>query len=169
MAHDQAKRPARRVTGSGAWCTLTLAGALIALHLSLPGMLQAQEGPNNFERQQIEEEAVDAFRRMITLWREELYFELYEEGWEDSRKRIPLEEFAQRMVELAWVPAGELDAKFFAGEFRHRTMVYIRARIRFQNRFNPEQSFIKDFATLLLNEGDSWRIDLIQIIRAPYA
>ena len=147
---------------------LSLCALLLALML-WPCANPVLAAPTRFEKQEVEAQALEAFRRIMDLWKEELYFELYDSGMESTKKQVSLEAFAQRMVELDWVPAGELDAKFFAGEFRHRTMVYIRARIRFQNRFNPEQSFVKDFATLLLNEGDNWRIDLIQIIRSPYA
>ena len=130
---------------------------------------RAQDQPNLFERRIIEKDAVRAFQQIITLWREELYFELYDEGWADSRARITLEEFAQRMVELPWVPQGELDAKFLETDFRHRTMVYLNARMRFRHKFDPTKTYIKNYATLLMMEDGRWRIDLIQIIRAPYS
>jgi hypothetical protein len=125
--------------------------------------------PNVEEQHVIEDEAVRAFRHMITLWREELYFELYDSGWQASKARIGTEEFARRMVELAWVPEGDLDAKFLNTDFRHRTVVYINARFLFQNKFNPSQRFSKEESLLLLKEDGQWRVDLVQLIRSPYS
>lgn len=144
-----------------------LAGILFSLPLA--GQARAQGELDPFEKRQIEEEVLLAFGRIITLWQEELYFELYEEGWADSRARVSMEEFAQRMVELPWVPRGQLDTKFLRAELRHRTMVYIHARVRYQNRFNPEDSFEKDRSALMLKEDGRWRVDLVQLIRSPYS
>jgi hypothetical protein len=148
---------------------LTAASAMawVAFALALAPPVQAD--PNRHEQLEIEEGALRAFRQMIALWREELYFELYDEGWAASRERLSTEEFARRMVELSWVPQGELDAKFLKTDFRHRTMVYVRARLLFQNKFNPAQRFAKDYSTLLLKENGRWRIDLVQLVRSPYS
>jgi hypothetical protein len=142
-----------------------LAGTLLAA----AGVRTASADPNLEEQRVIEDEAVRAFRRMITLWREELYFELYDSGWQASKARLGTEEFARRMVELAWVPEGEMDAKFLKTDFRHRTAVYVNARFLFQNKFNPSQRFSKDDSLLLLKEDGQWRVDLVQLIRSPYS
>ncbi|MCH8884407.1 MAG: hypothetical protein IIA41_13050 [SAR324 cluster bacterium] len=169
------RRAARRASGFP-WhlpvgLLLTLAALALPAALAwqgVPGGTALAE-PNVFERESIEQEALDAFRRMITLWREELYFELYEEGWAASRERVSLESFAERMVELAWLPQGELDDKFLKPDFRHRTMVYIQARLAFQHKFDPTQRFEKDHSALLLKENGRWRIDLVQLVRSPYS
>ncbi len=169
VSSESPMRPAHR----GAIGSVILAAGLVFVLLpaiaGLERSAQAQEQPNLFERRIIEKDAVRAFQQIITLWREELYFELYDEGWEDSRARITLEEFAQRMVELPWVPKGELDAKFLETDFRHRTMVYLKARMAFRHKFDPTKSYTKNYSTLLMKEDGRWRIDLIQIIRSPYS
>ena len=141
--------------------------ATLAFHLIAPGQLQA--APTRFEKRKIEEQAVDAFRRIIGLWQEELYFELYDHGMETTKARISREEFAQRMVELSWVPATELNAKFLKGEFRFRTMVYVSARVQYRHKFNASSVFFKEHTFLLLEEAGTWRIDLIRLVRAPFA
>jgi len=142
---------------------------LTVAFLSAGGAAPVRADPNLEEQRVIEDEAIRAFRHMITLWREELYFELYELGWQASKTRIGTEEFARRMVELAWMPEGDLDAKFLKTDFRHRTVVYVNARFLFQNKFNLNQRFTRDDTLLLLKEDGQWRMDLVQLIRSPYS
>jgi hypothetical protein len=151
-------RPGRR------WAAACLLGIALAA-----GAGPVRADPNLDEQRAIAEEALRAFRQMITLWREELYFELYESGWQTSKARLSTEEFARRMVELAWVPEGEPDPKFLKADFRHRTMVYVNARFLFQNKFNPTQRFSRDDSLLLLKEDGQWKVDLVQLIRSPYS
>lgn len=134
-----------------------------------PGAGTARAEPNPFEEREIEAQALEAFRGLLTLWQEELYFELYDHGMETSKARISREEFAQRMVELSWVPIGELNPKFVKTDLRFRTMVYLSARVQYRDKFNPTSVFFKDHTFLLLQEEGTWRIDLIRLIRAPFA
>ena len=129
----------------------------------------ARAEPNAFEKRAIEAAALEAFRTIVTLWREELYFELYDMGSESTRARVSKEEFAGRMVRLNWVPEGELNPEFLKAKFRFRTMVYVAARIRYRDKFNPEMEFLKEQTFLLLKERGKWRIDLIKLVRAPFA
>ncbi len=146
---------------------------LIAAALLLLGPVgappEARAEPNIFEQRVIEAQALEAFRIILGLWKQELYFELYDHGMETSKARITLQEFAQRMVELSWVPVGELNPKFLKTTFRFRTMVYLSARVQFGHKFNPESVFTKEQTFLLLQEAGGWRIDLIRLIRAPFA
>ncbi len=143
---------------------LMLAGALLG---ALPGAPRAE--PNPAERKKIAEQALESFKQMVNLWREELYFDLYDFGMEATKTRISREEFAQRMVRLSWVPEGELNPRFLKTDFRFRTMVYVRVRILYRNKFKPTETFSKDQTVLLLFEGKTWRIDLIQLVRSPYS
>lgn len=144
-------------------CTLML--------LALPGPLMSPllAEPTRYEKQNVEAQALEAFRQILGLWQEELYFELYEAGMESTKKQISLEDFAQRMVELAWVPQGKLNPKFLKAKFRFRTIVYVSARVEYRHKFNPEKTFFKDHTFLLLEEAGTWRIDLVQLVRAPFA
>ena len=148
---------------------LLLGLALAAPLVLAPGGAGPRAEPNPFEQRRIEARAMEAFRTILGLWREELYFELYDHGIETSKERISREAFAQRMVELSWVPIGELNPKFFKPTFRFRTMVYLEVRVQFRHKFNPESLFFKDHTFLLLQENGTWRIDLIRLIRSPFA
>jgi len=137
-----------------------------AMTAGLAGAAAADPGPQ--EQHKIESQAVEAFRRIMTLWREEVYFELYDQGTAASRARITREDFAQRMVQLDWLPSGEINPRFLKPEYRFRTMVYMQARIPYKNKFNAGDPFAKDQTVQLLLEDGQWRIDLIQLIRSPY-
>jgi hypothetical protein len=144
-----------------------LAGLLLAgLLLGSAGAARADPGPQ--EQHKTEAQAVEAFRRIMTLWREEVYFELYDQGTQSSKARITREEFAQRMVQLEWLPEGEINPRFLKAEYRFRTQVYIQARIPYRNKFNVGEPFAKDQTVLLLQEDGQWHLDLVQLVRSPY-
>lgn len=157
-------RPAR-----GWRLAMACVAAQLALLLPWPGPQAVWGEPTRFEKQEVEAQALEAFRNIMGLWQEELYFELYDHGMEATKSRINLENFAQRMVELSWVPQGELNPKFLKSSFRFRTMVYVSARVQYRHKFNPDRTFFKDHTFLLLEEKGSWRVDLIQLVRAPFA
>jgi hypothetical protein len=140
-----------------------LAGWIVA---RAPGAVKAEPGPQ--EQRKIEAQAVEAFRRIMILWREEVYFELYDQGTATSQARITREEFAQRMVQLEWLPDGELNPRFLKSEYRFRTLVYIQARIPYRNKFNAGEPFAKDQTVQLMQEVGQWHVDLVQLIRSPY-
>ena len=157
-------RPARR------WrFAIACVAAQLVLLLPGPGPQAVWGEPTRFEMREVEAQALEAFRNIMGLWQEELYFELYDHGMEATKSRIKLENFAQRMVELSWVLQGELNPKFLKSRFRFRTMVYVSARVQYRHKFNPDRNFFKDHIFLLLEEKGSWRVDLIQLVRAPFA
>ena len=150
-------------------CAGLAALILLASGAAGPMVPEALAEPNFFEQRRIEAKALEAFRRMITLWQEEVYFELYEEGMSASKARITQELFAQRMVELSWVPHGELNPKHLKASYRFRTVVYITARIPYRHKFNPDSRFSKQQTVVLLFEDGRWRLDLIELIRSPFS
>lgn len=167
-AYGRASRPA-----AAAWAAPILWVPMLAVVLLLAPMLGSMPAnlsadPNPFEIQDIEARAKESYKRFIKLWQEELYFELYDLGIQSTRDRITREQFAQRMVELAWVPDGALNEKYLIATMRFRTMVYVKARVLYRGKFNPDMRFSKDLSVLLLFERGRWRLDLIQLIRSPY-
>jgi hypothetical protein len=142
-------------------------GALAALSAA-PRPPAAAAAPNAFEQRKIEAQALEAFRRMLTLWREEVYFELYDQGMEASKARISRENFAQRMVQLEWLPQGDPNPRYLSANYRFRTLTYVKVRVLYRNKFNPSQQFSKDQTFLLTQEQGAWRIDLVDLIRSPY-
>ncbi len=147
-----------------------LAATLLAVVLLLPTWAGRAAGEANFfEQRKIEAQALEGFRRVITLWQEEVYFELYDFGMAATKARISREDFAQRMVELSWVPRGELNAEHLKAHYRFRTVVYITVRIPYRHKFNSEERFSKDQTLVMVQEEGQWRIDLIALIRSPYS
>ena len=137
-----------------------------ALHTMLNVEIDA--APHAYEQQRIEAEATEAFAAMITLWKDELYFELYQRGIAATRMQISREEFVQRMVNLPWIPQLPLNTLYLAANMRYRTQVYVKARLVFRHKFDATQRFARDQNTLLLKEDGQWRMDLLAWIRAPY-
>ena len=133
---------------------------------AVPGITTAE--PNAFEKANLEAAALQAFQRVLAMWREEVYFELYANGTQESRDRMVQENFAQRMVELAWVPDGVPNPKYITPDFRHRTMIFIKARVPYRHKFNPDKRFSKDQSFLMQMENGSWRVDLVQLVRSPF-
>jgi hypothetical protein len=152
----------RRLSATAAFLT-----ALAALNLA-PFPTAATAAPNAFEERKIEAQALEAFRRMLTLWREEVYFELYDQGMEASKARISRENFAQRMVQLEWLPQGDPAPRYLSANYRFRTLTYVKVRVLYRNKFNPSQQFSKDQSFLLTQEQGAWKVDLVDLIRSPY-
>jgi len=148
------------------WYALAATGIAAALLTALA--LHARAEPNAFEQERLQAEALESFQRTLRLWREELYFELYDRGMQSTRRRVGREAFAQRMVELRWVPAGELNPRHTSTTFKFRSMVYVTARITYRSKFNPDDTFDKRQTFLLLREDEAWHVDLIELLRAPY-
>lgn len=157
------RRRARRIAPAVA----LIAIAVVAL-TSIPARTAWSE-PNFFEKRKIELQALEAFKRIISRWREEVYFELYDSGMEESQGRITRQDFAQRMVELSWVPQGELNPKFLKLRYHFRTMVYVTARVPYRHKFDQTRAFSKDQTMVMVWENGQWRIDLIELIRSPYS
>lgn len=154
---------------SSRWLRLAVAAITAAAALTLvPPPPAGVASPNFFEQRKIEAQALDAFKRMLALWREEVYFELYDQGMEASKARITRENFAQRMVQLEWVPQGEPNPRYLTADYRFRTMAYVKVRVLYRNKFNPSQQFNKDQTFLLLQENGAWKVDLVELIRSPY-
>jgi hypothetical protein len=151
------------------WLSLTVAVAAFAAALTVaPAPRETAAAPNAFEQRKIEAQALEAFKRMLGLWREEVYFELYDQGMEASKARITRENFAQRMVQLEWLPQGDPNPRYLTADYRFRTLTYVKVRVLYRNKFNPSQQFAKDQTFLLLQENGAWKIDLVDLIRSPY-
>lgn len=146
----------------------TFLAAACGLVFSLSFAVPATAEPTTYETQAVTDEATGAFFHIMDMWREEAYFELYDEGWYDSAARLTREEFAQRMVEIPWVPAEKVDPKFTKASFRYRSMVYVNAKLVLKHKFNPDRKITRDVQFLLLKENGKWKIDAVQLIRSPY-
>lgn len=148
-----------------------LLAALASLPAAAAGLLRPtalRAEPSVYEQERISREAQEAFQNVINLWREEVYFELYDHGTAASRQRIGREAFAQRMVELRWIPEGPLNERRVETTFHFRTLVYVTAEVRYREKFNPQRSFAKRHTLAMLRENGDWHVDLVALLRAPY-
>ena len=124
--------------------------------------------PTPAELKAIQKETMVVFQNFLQLWQEESYFELYKYGKQQSTNQMTIEEFATRMVELDWVPAGLFNKKIPEISYRYRTMLYVTAAIVFRHKSNLDLQFTKQQSFLLLKENGKWRFDLLQMIRSPF-
>lgn len=125
--------------------------------------------PNLFEQRKIKARALEAFETVVSLWKEELYFEMYDMGSKATKGRVNKEEFSQRMVNLSWIPKGELNPKYVKTVYKFRTMVHVSVRLQYRHKINTKEVFYRDHTFLMLQEKGAWTIDLIQVVRAPYS
>lgn len=139
---------------------------IFSLFVAVHGAIARQ--PTPFELEAIRKETRVVFLNYLQLWQEERYFELYKYGKKHSTDQISIEEFATRMIELDWVPAGLKTGKEPEISYRYLTLLYVNAAIVFRHKSILDLQFTKQQSFLLLKEGGKWRFDLLQMIRSPF-
>ncbi|PCI27517.1 MAG: hypothetical protein COB67_08395 [SAR324 cluster bacterium] len=122
---------------------------------------------NVYEARIIRKQVSSSFRVLMETWKEELYFDLYDLGQHNSKKRLTLEEFAQRMVDLEWRPSLE-DEVINKLDLLYRGLAVVHSTIKFQHKINPDRIVTKDIRFPVILEGKIWKFDLSQLIRTPY-
>jgi len=146
--------------------TLLFLFCVLSLFVAVHGAIARQ--PTPFELEAIRKETRVVFLNYLQLWQEERYFELYKFGKKHSTDQISIEEFATRMIELDWVPAGLKTGKEPEISYRYLTLLYVNATIVFRHKSILDLQFTKQQSFLLLKEGGKWRFDLLQMIRSPF-
>ena len=146
--------------------TLLFLFCVLSLFVAVHGAIARQ--PTPFELEAIRKETRVVFLNYLQLWQEERYFELYKFGKKHSTDQISIEEFATRMIELDWVPAGLKTGKEPEISYRYLTLLYVNASIVFRHKSILDLQFTKQQSFLLLKEGGKWRFDLLQMIRSPF-
>ncbi len=146
--------------------TLVFLFCVLSLFVAVHGAIARQ--PTPFELEAIRKETRVVFLNYLQLWQEERYFELYKFGKKHSTDQISIEEFATRMIELDWVPAGLKTGKEPEISYRYLTLLYVNAAIVFRHKSILDLQFTKQQSFLLLKEGGKWRFDLLQMIRSPF-
>jgi hypothetical protein len=146
--------------------TLLFLFCVLSLFVAVHGAIARQ--PTPFELETIRKETSVVFLNYLQLWQEERYFELYKFGKKHSTDQISIEEFATRMIELDWVPAGLKTGKEPEISYRYLTLLYVNAAIVFRHKSILDLQFTKQQSFLLLKEGGKWRFDLLQMIRSPF-
>ena len=124
--------------------------------------------PNKYELNVIKENIEISFVSLFQMWKEELYFEMYDHGQKKSKTIIGKAEFAQRMVELKWKPTLK-PIQIQNIEIIYRNFAAIKCLIEFENKINETQTVKKQIIFPTILENINWKFDLIQLIRSPYA
>ena len=123
--------------------------------------------PNKYEIKVIKEKIETSFSNLFQMWKEELYFEMYDHGQKKSRTIIAKPEFAQRMVELKWKPTLK-PIKIENIDIIYRNFAAIKCLIEFENKINRTQIVVKEIIFPAILEDINWKFDLIQLIRSPF-
>ena len=123
--------------------------------------------PNKYELAIIEENVRSSFQTLMQIWKEELYFEMYDFGQRQTKKVLKKAEFVQRMVDLKWKPAIE-EEKIQKVHIIYRNFGAIHAIIKFQNKINSSYTIKKRVVFPIIMEKNIWKYDLTQLIRIPY-
>ena len=123
--------------------------------------------PNKYETKVIIEKIEISFNNLFQMWKEELYFEMYDHGQKKSKAIIAKPEFAQRMVELKWKPTLK-PIKIENIDIIYRNFATIKCLIEFENKINQTQIVVKEIIFPAILEDINWKFDLIQLIRSPF-
>lgn len=141
--------------------------ALLFLCCLLPGFALAKE-PNPYEVERIQEQITSSFKDLMEIWREELYFEMYEKGQQRSKVILQKGDFAQRMVDLKWKPRLEGE-KIEEIKVIYRNFARLTCTIPFIHKINQKRFLTKRFTLQLILEKGQWKYDLKTFIRAPFS
>lgn len=123
--------------------------------------------PNKYELAIIEDNVRSSFQTLMQIWKEELYFEMYDFGQQTTKKVLKKADFVQRMVDLKWKPAIEED-KIQKIHVIYRNFGAVHAIIKFQNKVNAAYTIKKLIVFPVTMEKNTWKYDLTQLIRIPY-
>ena len=123
---------------------------------------------NKYERKEIRESILETFNELNQMWKEELYFEMYDFGQTKSKRILSKAEFAQRMVSLKWKPA-LTEIKLETVQIIYRNFAAVHCIIEFENKVNLTQKVIKRMIFPTILEERKWKFDLLQIIRIPFS
>jgi hypothetical protein len=114
----------------------------------------------------IESDVIEAFRTIISLWKDEKYDVLYEHGDKKSQKAIRREDFEHRMknkgVGLAssWETVRDIRV-----EVESPTRVHATAKIGYKLKKGGDTKHRTETFLMTLEKG-AWKIDLQKILRA---
>ena len=122
---------------------------------------------NKYETKVLKESISERFSQLIQMWKEELYFEMYDFGQVRSRAILSKAEFAQRMVDLQWKPA-LTEIKLETIRILYRNFVAVHCIIEFENKVNLAQKVTKRMIFPTILEKNGWKFDLLQFIRIPF-
>ncbi len=118
------------------------------------------------DHSKIESDVIEAFRTIISLWKDEKYEALYEHGDKKSRTSIRKEDFEHRMKnkELGLASSWET-ARDIRVEVESPTRVHTTAKIGYKSKKGGDARYRTETFLMTLEKG-AWKIDLQKILRA---
>lgn len=140
---------------------------VLSLTCLISSLKAESNAPNKYELAIIEDNIRTSFNTLMQIWKEELYFEMYDFGQKQTRVTLQKGEFVQRMVDLKWKPAIK-EEKLKKVHIIYRNFAAVHAVILFQNKTNPTYTIEKIVIFPVILEKNGWKYDLTQIIRSPY-
>jgi len=123
--------------------------------------------PNPYEARILKKQIMVSYNALMDMWHEELYFDMYNLGQHGSRKNLEKNEFAQRMVDLAWKPSLKPD-EMRKMDVLYRNFANLHVRMEFENKIDTTRKLFKDMVFTAILEDKQWKFDLTQLIRTPY-
>jgi len=138
---------------------------VLLLLLLLPRLGQA--APNYYEVNIIKKQVEKSFFNFLDMWKEELYFDMYELGQKNSQTRLSKSEFAQRMVDLPWKPS-LTKPRISTIEVDYRNFTLIHCVLEMENKINSYRKVLKKYTFHVILEKGGWKFDLTQVIKVPF-
>jgi len=140
---------------------------LLILMGFIPGLVFSG-GLTSTEKSKVESDATDAFNRIIRLWKDGRFEDLYEHGYRRSQIPLSKENFVIKMrnksheFASSWETIRDMEA-----EVASHKLVYVRAKIGYRSKGGGDTKFLTGTYRVEF-EGDRWRIDLSKILRSPF-
>jgi hypothetical protein len=156
-----------------------LTASLLIVFLGSSLWIQSALGLES-EQEQIARDAEKAFEKIINLWKEEQYEELYDHGRLESQRLVPKQDFVRLMqdspvrLQCCWATVQEVK-----GVTTSPTEVYVKAKLGYElfstivtdspavsHRRLKATSTFKEGTFLLNQEQGGWKIDLADLLSA---
>jgi len=144
------------------------AGLILLLFLFLLFLPTLEVSGENRAADAIKYEAEFALRRLVSLWKDEKYAELYQYGTLDSQAEFSIEEFVEFMtsgkewtLQCCWATIQNVESVYKSDE-----EVYVRAKIGYEPRSKGaigQDRFIHETFKMVY-EDKQWRLDLLKVL-----
>jgi len=130
-------------------------------------LFKAQATPNPYEVRILHTKINGAFHLLMETWKEELYFDIYDLGTQESKTKLSREAFAQRMVDLKWKPTITKE-EIIKIDIYYLNFASVHSKIYFESKVNPLRIIKKEIVFPTFFENNGWKFDLMLLIRTPF-
>jgi hypothetical protein len=117
------------------------------------------------DRNRIEGDVIESVKRVLSLWKDEKYKELYDQGDQKSRRGISREDFEHRMKKKGIGLASSWEIlRDIQVDVESATLAYATAKIGFKAKRGGETIFRTETYRLSFEKG-MWKISLQKILQ----